>query len=144
MINLYTDGSYLGKFNVGGWCSYIKEQNNRRIIFGSDYNTTNNRMELKAVIEGLYLLDYTICINIYTDSIYLKNGITNWIFYWKNNNWRCKNGKYVKNIDMWVTLYNIVKKYICIKWYWVKSHNVCLENNIVDKIARRAATKLIA
>ena len=107
-------------------------------ISGAERETTNNRMEMRAVIEALKVLKRSSKITLHTDSKYVMEGITNWIESWKKNNWRNANRKPVKNSDLWLELDVEVKKHQ-IKWIWVKGHSGNHYNEIVDKLAREAA-----
>ncbi len=143
-INIYTDGSCINNPGPGG-CAAIVKFTNKKIIFSSGYYyTTNNRMELMAIILPLnFFLFYKkkLCyINIYTDSNYLYKGINNWIYFWKKNSWKNNNNKLIKNIDLWIKIYNLVfffKKKI--KWHLIKSHKGNYYNEKCDKIAFFAA-----
>ena len=117
-IKIYTDGACSGNPGKGGWGALIQEDNNETKINGSEQNTTNNRMELTAVIKALELFEKSIEIEIYTDSKYVMQGITEWIKNWKNNQWKTSQKKDVKNKDLWVLLDQASEKHI-IKWNWV-------------------------
>ena len=140
-MKIYCDGSCLGNPGLGGWAAiFVKEDKIIKKIYGCDKHTTNNKMELKAAIKSLENLDIMdSMIEIYTDSNYLKCGITEWIKNWKINNW--KNGK-IKNIEYWTDLDKLNSIYN-IKWFWVKAHNGNKFNEIVDELARNAAVNQI-
>ena len=136
-IKIYTDGACSGNPGKGGWGALIQEDNNETKINGSEQNTTNNRMELTAVIKALELFEKSIEIEIYTDSKYVMQGITEWIKNWKNNQWKTSQKKDVKNKDLWVLLDQASEEHI-IKWNWVKGHAGDYGNEIADKLATQA------
>ena len=133
-VTIYTDGACSGNPGPGGWAAIIMYGNKEKEISGHEDNTTNNRMEIIAAIKGLEALKEQCEVDLYTDSKYLKNGITEWIFNWKKNNWRSANKKPVKNIDLWQKLDDVVGKHK-ISWYWVKAHADDIYNIRVDKLA---------
>ncbi|MEY3824750.1 MAG: hypothetical protein RLZZ13_690 [Pseudomonadota bacterium] len=135
---VYTDGSCLGNPGKGGWAALIIKNNKEEVIFGSEKNSTNNRMELTAAINALLKTEESKKIKIYTDSKYLKDGIEKWINNWKKNDWKNANKKDVKNKDLWTKLDNLISKKQ-ISWEWVKAHSVNEYNNKVDILARKAA-----
>ena len=137
-IIIYTDGSCLGNPGKGGWAAVIINDSKEDIIFGSEKESTNNRMELTAAINALLKIKQDKKIKIYTDSKYVKDGIEKWINNWKLNNWKNSNKKDVKNKDLWTKLDNIISKKE-ITWNWVKAHSVNEYNNKVDFLARNAA-----
>ncbi len=141
MIKVYTDGSCLGNPGNGGWAFLIINENDISYRAGFERNATNNRMELMAAIKALEFLNHHNDINLNTDSNYVKQGITNWIFNWKKNNWKTSSKKPVKNKELWERLdeLNLSKN---INWSWVKAHNVDEFNNQVDILARKAAENL--
>ena len=141
MIKVYTDGSCLGNPGNGGWAVLIINKNDISYRAGFERNATNNRMELMAAIKALEFLNQHNDINLNTDSNYVKQGITNWIFNWKKNNWKTSSKKPVKNKELWERLdeLNLSKN---INWSWVKAHNVDEFNNQVDILARKAAENL--
>ena len=138
MITIYTDGSCLTNPGNGGWAAIINENDEKKIISGNEKNTTNNRMELLAPINALRAIKAGSKIKIYTDSQYLKNGITEWINTWLNNNWKTSKKEDVKNKDLWIELYNLTK-FLDIQWIWVKAHDGNPLNEEVDLLAKRAA-----
>ena len=141
IINIWTDGACSGNPGPGGWGALIKYDNSTKEISGSEKNTTNNRMEMMAVIEALKYIDTESKINIYTDSKYVKEGITNWIIGWKKNNWKNSKKNDVKNKDLWVEL-DILSQKHNISWNWVKGHSGNIENDIADKLATEAIKDL--
>ena len=138
MITIYTDGSCLTNPGSGGWAAIINENNKKKIISGNEKNTTNNRMELLAPINALREIKSGLKIKIYTDSQYVKNGITEWIKSWLNNDWKTSKKEDVKNKDLWIELYNLTK-FLDIQWIWVKAHDGNPLNEEVDLLAKRAA-----
>ena len=141
IINIWTDGACSGNPGPGGWGALIKYNNSTKEISGSEKNTTNNRMEMLAVIKALKYIDTKSHINLYTDSKYVKEGITNWIISWKKNNWKNSQKKDVKNKDLWVELDSLSLKHN-INWNWVKGHSGNIENDIADKLATEAIKDL--
>jgi len=138
MIKIYTDGSCIGNPGPGGWAAIILNGDKQSIISGKKKNTTNNQMELMAAIKALVFLKKKQKIRIYTDSNYVKEGITNWIKIWEKNNWKTANKKKVKNVELWIKL-NTLSNFHDIEWQWVKGHSGDPMNNMVDKLARKAA-----
>ena len=138
MIKIYTDGSCIGNPGSGGWAAIIHTGAKKNIISGRKKNTTNNQMELLAAIRALVFFTKKQKIRIYTDSNYVKEGITNWIKIWEKNNWKTANKKKVKNVELWKKL-NTLSNFHDIEWKWVKAHSGDPMNNMVDKLARKAA-----
>jgi len=138
MIKIYTDGSCIGNPGSGGWAAIILNGDKQDIISGRKKNTTNNQMELMAAIKALVFFSKKQKIRIYTDSNYVKEGITNWIKIWEKNNWKTANKKKVKNVELWKKL-NTLSNFHDIEWKWVKAHSGDPMNNMVDKLARKAA-----
>ena len=136
-IEVYTDGSCIGNPGPGGWGVVFVSRDKRANLSGFDKDTTNNRMELMAAIKGIEAIPQNISIVLYTDSAYLKNGITSWIHNWKKNNWRSSSGKPVKNKDLWEQLSRVIQGRN-IEWNWVKGHSDCTNNNNADFVARSA------
>ena len=138
MITIYTDGSCLTNPGNGGWAAIISQNGKIKKITGSEKNTTNNRMELLAPINALKGIKSGPKIKIYTDSQYVKNGITEWINTWLSNDWKTSKKEDVKNKDLWIELYNLTK-FLDIQWIWVKAHDGNPLNEEVDLLAKRAA-----
>ena len=128
----------MGNPGPGGWAAVILNGNKQSIISGKKKNTTNNQMELMAAIKALVFLKKKQKIRIYTDSNYVKEGITNWIKIWEKNNWKTANKKKVKNVELWIKL-NTLSNFHDIEWQWVKGHSGDPMNNMVDKLAKKAA-----
>tara|TARA_X000000368_G_scaffold255384_1_gene201891 strand:- start:1540 stop:1962 length:423 start_codon:yes stop_codon:yes gene_type:complete len=131
---VYTDGACSGNPGKGGWAAIILDEKGQSSISGSYNKTTNNRMELMASIMALKKINNKSEIIIYTDSKYVKDGITVWIKKWKLNNWKSANKKPVKNKDLWVKLDNLCQKHN-VNWKWVKAHAGNKFNNLVDELA---------
>jgi ribonuclease HI len=140
-IEIYTDGACLGNPGRGGWGAILIYKEHQKKIFGGEKETTNNRMELRAVIEALSALKKSSKINLYTDSTYVKDGITKWIHGWKKNGWRTADRKPVKNSDLWQSLETETAKHQ-IEWIWVKGHSGNHFNEIVDELARQGANSI--
>ena len=139
MIKIYTDGSCLGNPGNGGWAAIIIEDEKKTLIKGSKKDTTNNQMELLAPIKALKKIPKGSNVQIFTDSKYVKSGITEWIHNWKKNGWQTANKQPVKNKDLWTEL-DLMTREFEIKWSWVKGHSTNKLNNEVDLIAREAAS----
>lgn len=141
-ITIYTDGACSGNPGVGGWGAILLYQEHRKEIYGGDKYTTNNKMELMAVIEALSVLKKENCnIEIYTDSQYVKKGITEWLFGWKKNNWKNSKKQEVLNRDLWEKLDILTSKHN-IEWFWVKGHNNNELNERADELARLGIKEL--
>ena len=143
-IKIYTDGACVGNPGPGGWAAVIILENNRKELFGGEKLTTNNRMELTATIKALeHCADNEEKqlslkqIEIFTDSTYVKDGITVWINNWEKNNWKTADKKNVKNVDLWKKLKELVKSNQ-VEWHWVKAHSQNPMNELVDKLAKKA------
>ncbi len=136
-IEIYTDGSCIGNPGPGGWAGVFIYRDKRSNISGFEKDTTNNRMELTAAIESVNHIPDGVFATIYTDSTYVKNGITSWIKGWQSNDWKSTSGKPVKNKDLWMALAEAIKSKN-IEWVWVKGHADCLNNNNADFVARSA------
>ena len=138
MIKIYTDGSCIGNPGNGGWAAIIIRDGNKTLIKGSKKNTTNNQMELLAPIEALKKIPKGSEVQIFTDSKYVKSGITELIHNWKKNGWKTADKKPVKNKELWEEL-DLLNNEFEISWNWVKAHSTDELNNEVDLIAREAA-----
>ena len=143
-VKIYTDGACIGNPGPGGWAAIILAEKDKKEIFGGEKLTTNNRMELTAPIKALeyctkqYDKQCTLeQIEIYTDSTYVKEGITVWINTWEKNNWKTANKKDVKNVDLWKKLKELVKPNR-IKWQWIKGHSNNPMNDLADQLAKKA------
>ena len=137
-FKIYTDGACSGNPGKGGWAAIILDSNaNQSRISGGENDTTNNRMELMAAIMALKKIKKKSEITIYTDSKYVKEGITDWIRKWKLNNWKNAKRQSVKNKDLWIKLVNLCEKNK-ISWKWVKGHSTNKYNNLADALATQA------
>ena len=144
VIKIYTDGACVGNPGPGGWAAIILVENEKKELFGGEKLTTNNRMELTAAIKAL---EY--CANqeekqlslknvrIFTDSTYVKEGITVWINNWEKNNWKTADKKNVKNVDLWKKLKELIQSNQ-VEWNWIKGHSEDAMNNLADKLAKKA------
>ena len=139
MIKVYTDGSCLVNPGKGGWAAIIINDKEKTEIKGSKENTTNNQMELTAPIMALKKIPKGSKIQIFTDSKYVKSGITEWIHKWKKNGWKTADKKDVKNKDLWKELDKLSSTFY-IEWIWVKAHSTDTLNNEVDLLARSSAS----
>ncbi len=138
MIKIYTDGSCLSNPGNGGWAAIININGEIKKISGNEKNTTNNRMELMAPIKALKNTNSKDPIEIFTDSKYVKNGITEWINTWVLNNWKTSKKENVKNKDLWLELHKLNQS-LNVKWNWVKAHAGDPLNEEVDMLAKKAA-----
>ena len=138
MIKIYTDGSCLENPGNGGWAAIIIDDGKKTQIKGNKKNTTNNQMELLGPIEALKKIPKGSKIEIFTDSKYVKSGITEWIHNWKKNGWKTADKQPVKNKELWEEL-DLLANEFEISWNWVKAHSTDKLNNEVDLIAREAA-----
>ena len=136
-VIIYTDGACSGNPGAGGWGALLCYGDHRKEISGAEQSTTNNRMELMAAIQGLRSLKKPSEVELYTDSQYVKNGITVWINGWKKNGWKTASKQPVKNEDLWHILDELCNVHQ-VKWHWVKGHSGHTENDLVDKLARDA------
>tara|TARA_B100001741_G_scaffold97175_1_gene79597 strand:- start:1604 stop:2026 length:423 start_codon:yes stop_codon:yes gene_type:complete len=138
MIKIYTDGSCIGNPGNGGWAAIIIEDGKKTQIKGNKKKTTNNQMELLATIKALNKVTRGSKVQIFTDSKYVKLGITEWIHNWKKNGWKTANKQQVKNKELWIKL-DLLNNKFEINWNWVKAHSTDKLNNEVDLLAREAA-----
>jgi ribonuclease HI len=135
-VEIYTDGACSGNPGPGGWGVIIRWGEHEKELYGGEPETTNNRMELMAAIQGLESLTRNVEATLYTDSKYVKDGITQWIANWKRNGWKTSAKKPVKNMDLWQRL-DAALTYHTVKWQWVKGHAGHVENERADELARR-------
>ncbi len=139
-VTLITDGSCLGNPGRGGWAAILRFGGHYKELWGSEQHTTNNRMELMAVIASLDTLKERCQVNVEIDSEYVKNGITSWIHNWKRRGWITSAKKPVKNVDLWKKLDEAVSRHD-MRWKWVKGHAGHADNNRCDELAREAAAR---
>lgn len=136
-VVIYTDGACRGNPGPGGWGVVLRYQGNLKTLNGFDPETTNNRMELTAVIEGLRALTRSCDIELHTDSKYVMQGVNEWLSNWKRNGWKTTAKKPVKNIDLWQQLDDEVTRHE-IDWNWVKGHSGIEDNEFADQLANAA------
>jgi ribonuclease HI len=140
-VELYTDGACLGNPGPGGWAALLRFNGADKELAGGEPETTNNRMEMQAVIEGLNALTRTCKVTVYTDSQYVQKGITEWIHGWKVRGWKTAAKKPVKNVELWLALDEARTRHQ-VSWQWVKGHAGHPENERVDDLARWEAEKI--
>jgi ribonuclease HI len=142
-ITIYTDGACRGNPGPGGWGALLRYQGKEKEIYGGESLTTNNRMELMAAIKALECLTRSDEINIYTDSQYLRQGMTEWLAQWKKKGWRNSKKEPVKNTDLWQRLDELANQHEKIHWHWVKAHAGHPENERADALANKAINELL-
>lgn len=134
-VQIYTDGACSGNPGPGGWGVILRFGEVEKELKGGERDTTNNRMELMAAISGLEALKKPAVVDLTTDSQYVRQGITSWIFNWKKNGWRTSDKKPVKNVDLWQRLDAALRQHE-VRWHWVKGHAGHVENERADELAR--------
>ena len=142
-VTIYTDGACAGNPGPGGWGALLIFKDKKKEIFGYDNSTTNNRMEMQAAILALKELKTSCYVDLYTDSKYLMQGITEWIHNWQKNGWKTKNKKPVKNADLWQALQVELARHHQVNWNWVKGHASTEGNIIADSLAVRGKEQAI-
>ena len=142
-VEIYTDGACRGNPGVGGWGVLLRLGKHEKTLCGGEFETTNNRMELQAAIEGLAALKRHSRVILWTDSKYLRDGITDWIANWKRRNWRTAANKPVKNVDLWQRLDELTAQHD-VTWEWVKGHAGNEGNEAADCLANQAIDELLA
>ena len=140
-VEIYTDGACRGNPGPGGWGAVLMYGDKRKEIFGGEANTTNNRMELMAAIRALSALNRKCELTLYTDSQYVRKGITEWIENWKKRNWKTAAKKPVKNVDLWQQLDEQVNRH-SVKWVWVKGHAGNEGNELADDLANKGVDQV--
>ena len=139
-VEIYTDGACRGNPGPGGWAAILRTSGKEREMSGGEAPTTNNRMELMAAIEALQALKRPCRVQLFTDSTYVRDGITKWVHGWRRNGWRTSDKKPVKNAELWQALVEAAAPHR-IDWHWVKAHNGHAENERVDALACAEADK---
>ena len=139
-VQIITDGACIGNPGPGGWACILRYNGRKKELSGGERQTTNNRMELTAAIQGLGALREPCEVEVVTDSQYLKNGITTWIHGWKRNGWKTREKKPVVNQDLWTELDRLVGQYT-VRWTWTKGHADNDDNNRCDELATSAARR---
>ena len=140
-IQIFTDGACRGNPGPGGWGAILQSGRHRKELYGGEIDTTNNRMELTAAIKALEMLKRPSTVALYTDSEYLRRGITEWLPRWRQRGWRTAANKAVKNLDLWQRLEALAEQHK-VRWYWVKGHSGHKENEQADLLANRAIDEL--
>ena len=142
-VEIFTDGACKGNPGPGGWGTILRSGRHEKELYGGDPATTNNRMEIMAAIQGLESLTRGSSVRLYTDSEYLRKGISEWVAGWKRNGWKTKDKKSVKNVDLWTRLDDAAHRHQ-IEWLWVKGHAGHPENERADVLACRGADEAAA
>lgn len=140
-IEIFTDGACRGNPGPGGWGALLRCGGKEKKLYGGDPDTTNNRMEMQAAIEALRALKEPCKVVLTTDSVYVKNGITNWLEGWKKKGWKTAARKPVKNVDLWKALDEQNQRHQ-VDWEWVKGHSGHRENEIADQLANRGIDEM--
>ena len=141
-VEIYTDGACRGNPGPGGWAALLRTGKNELMVNGAEPDSTNNRMELRAAIEGLATLKRSSVVSITTDSQYVKQGVLSWVEKWKLNGWQTASRKDVKNKDLWQELDELNNMHE-VSWYWVKGHSGHAENERVDQAANLAIDSML-
>ena len=141
-VIIYTDGACRGNPGPGGWGALVRFDSVEKEIFGGQANTTNNQMELSAAIEGLSILTEPCNVELFTDSKYVMDGITQWIQNWKKNNWRTTAKKDVKNKELWQKLDQLINQHQ-VQWHWVKGHSGDAGNEAADLLANKGIDSIL-
>ena len=141
-VVIYTDGACKGNPGPGGWGALLRWGGHEKELFGGERLTTNNRMELTAVIEALSALKSRCEVALYTDSEYVRNGITTWIHGWKQRGWRTADKKPVKNVELWQRLEALAAQHD-VSWHWVRGHDGNPDNERADQLANRGVDSIL-
>lgn len=140
-VEIFTDGACRGNPGPGGWGALLRYQGVEKEFYGGEKDTTNNRMELTAAIEGLRAVKDSCDIRLTTDSQYVRRGITEWLVNWKARGWKTASKKPVKNVDLWQALDEQAARH-SVSWHWVKGHSGHRENELADQLANRGIDEL--
>ena len=140
-VVVYTDGACKGNPGPGGWGALLRWKGHEKELFGGELDTTNNRMELTAVIQALSALKSRCTVDVYTDSVYVKDGITKWIHGWKQRGWRTADKKPVKNVELWQRLEALAAQHN-VQWHWVRGHDGDPGNERADELANRGVDSI--
>lgn len=140
---IYTDGACKGNPGIGGWGAWLRAGEHEKEMCGGEHDTTNNRMELTATIKALETLNVPCTVDIYTDSVYVRDGVTKWMSNWKRNNWRTASKQPVKNKDLWQALDEAMGQHE-VDWHWVKGHSGNQGNERADQLANQGIEQLRA
>jgi len=143
VVEVYADGACRGNPGPGGWGAILRSRGTERELFGGERATTNNRMELTAVIRALEALTRSCRVDVYTDSQYVQKGISEWIYSWKRRGWRTADKKPVKNEDLWRRLDELASAH-AVEWHWVRGHSGHVENERADALANRGIDEMEA
>ena len=141
IVEIFTDGACRGNPGPGGWGALLRCGDVEKELFGGELDTTNNRMELQAAIEGLKALSRPCSVDLTTDSVYVRNGITTWLDGWKKKGWKTAARQPVKNVDLWQAL-DLENQRHEVRWHWVKGHSGHVENERADQLANRGIDEL--
>ena len=141
-VKIYTDGACRGNPGIGGWGALMIFEDKEKELYGGQDDTTNNQMELLAAIEGLAALKEPCSVEIFTDSKYVMDGITQWIKNWKKNNWKTAAKKEVKNKELWQKLDHLISKHQ-VQWRWVKGHSGDAGNETADLLANKGIDSIV-
>ena len=142
-VEAFTDGACRGNPGPGGWGAILRYQDREKELHGGERETTNNRMELTAAIEALKALNESCRVDVYTDSVYVRDGITRWLARWEARGWRTAAKKPVKNQDLWMELADLVEKHD-VRWHWVKGHAGHPGNERADELANHGLDRMLA
>ncbi len=140
---IYTDGACKGNPGIGGWGAWLRAGEHEKEMCGGEHDTTNNRMELTATIKALETLNVPCTVDMYTDSVYVRDGVTKWMSNWKRNNWRTASKQPVKNKDLWQALDAAIGQHE-VHWHWVKGHSGNQGNERADQLANQGIEQLRA
>lgn len=141
-VEIWADGACKGNPGPGGWGAILRFGSRERELSGAEAQTTNNRMELTAVIQALVALTRACRVDLFTDSQYVQQGITSWLPNWKRRNWRTADGKPVKNVDLWQELERAAARHR-VEWHWVRGHSGVEGNERADALANRAISTML-